>query len=130
MWPGIDAELIQKHLNPTFNTAQEHMKYIKHGLQTTDSSETHKLYDILEHHRCKHMYIKITKVCGHIYGDQTGRFFVHLSCSNKYILNLYNVDSTNMILRPLKTRRSHDIITVILEVLTLCIANSYHPKIY
>ena len=54
-------------------------------------------YIIPNRKKIKHVYVKVTEACEHIYSDQTGQFPVQSSRGYKYILILYDVDSNAII---------------------------------
>jgi hypothetical protein len=47
------------------------------------------------------VYAKVVAITGHIYSDQTGQFLVTFSKGNKYIMVVYDYDSTAILAKPI-----------------------------
>ena len=106
-WPGLNADLVRKHLPPNINTAKGHLKQEKQGLQSTQilhddfypssDESSPKTNDII---------CAMVKPGEKAYMDLTGRFPYCSSRGNEYILVAYHYDANAILGVPLKNRQA------------------------
>ena len=67
---------------------------------------------------------------GKVYTDQMGRFPVHSSAGNQYILVMYNYDSNAIITEALKTRQGPGIINAYAKIIQYLQDRGFHPRVH
>jgi hypothetical protein len=120
-WPGLTADAVRKYLPKSLATAKGHLKASPKNLRsttkvkpvplpltstamTTPNSSTEPTV------RTHLVYAKVVEITGQIYSDQTGRFPVTSSKGNKYIMVVYDYDSTAILAEPIKNRSERELL--------------------
>ena len=121
-WPGLTADAVRKYLPKSLATAKGHLKSSPKNLRSTSkirpiisspqpSTVMTTPPSTLEPTVRTHLvYAKVIAITGQIYSDQTGRFPVTSSRGNKYIMIVYDYDSTAILAEPLKNRSEQEIL--------------------
>jgi hypothetical protein len=121
-WPGLTADAVRKYLPKSLSTAKGHLKSTPKNLRststklptiaTTDASTvmTTPTSSPEPPVRTHLVYAKVIAITGQIYSDQTGRFPVTSSKGNKYIMIVYDYDSTAILAEPIKNRTEQEIL--------------------
>ena len=65
-----------------------------------------------------------------IYTDQTGRFPVTSRKSNKYIMVAFEVDSNNIMVEPMKSRKASELTTVYAKIHNMLASRGLKPKLH
>jgi hypothetical protein len=119
-WPGLTAEAVRKFLPKSLATAKGHLKASPKNLRSTkikpnntpdaSTTMTTPLPEEEPTVRTQFVYAKVVTVTGQIYSDQTGRFPVTSSRGNKYIMIVYDYDSTAILAEPIKNRSEAELL--------------------
>lgn len=116
-FPGLDAQLIQKHLPPSENTALGHIKQERHGLQSTKLTNNHPTTEQendffppsdtpnIKTNEVMYSLVNNNKE-GLGYFDLTGKFPYRSARGNQYILIGYHYDSNAILAVPIKNRNA------------------------
>ena len=110
-WPGLTADLVNKHLPTSVHTAKGHIKQELQGLQSTKKNlptiqdDMHPTSDIPNIKTNDVIYSLISST-DKGFMDLTGRFPYCSSRGNEYILIAYHYDSNAIMGRPLKNRQA------------------------
>ena len=129
-WPKLDRfkgpQWIMKHLPKSIITTMGHMKATRQGIRSTkknnnnDNTETIDEDKPLEpprphleraiNHQVVCAVIATKDLNGTISTDLPGRFPFTSNLSNNYIFLLYDCDSNNILIRPIKSREKSELV--------------------
>mmetsp|Transcript_21094 Transcript_21094/g.60490 ORF Transcript_21094/g.60490 Transcript_21094/m.60490 type:complete len:251 (-) Transcript_21094:511-1263(-) len=120
-WPGLTQQLINKHLQPSINTALGHMKLVRQGQRSTKKAPfaawTLSLADeeedmfqpvFTEEMEAGAMYTKIVgshDITDKMYADTAGPFPITSAKGNRYFRITYVVDANAILVVPMKDRQ-------------------------
>jgi hypothetical protein len=95
-WRGLNEHSIEKYLSKSTSTAKGHLNQQRQNARTTKIKDAQTLESDADlDHGIKTQYVYAATIdAGQIYTDQTGRSPVVSSKGNKYIMVLYDYDSS------------------------------------
>jgi hypothetical protein len=95
-WTGLNQHSVEKYLSKSTSTSKDHLNQQRQIARTTKIKDAQLLdSDVDLDHGIKTQYVYATTIdAGQIYTDQKGRFPVVSSKGNKYIMVLYDYDSS------------------------------------
>jgi hypothetical protein len=119
-WPGLDVELITKHLVPTLATTKGHLHQERQNLQSTKDQSQVSSTDMdndffptsdTPNRKTNDVVYSITQFepKDRAYMDLTGRFPYQSSRGNTYILVGYHYDANAILAIPIKNRTAGEI---------------------
>jgi hypothetical protein len=105
------VENLRKYLSKSDATSKGHMNQIRQNILSTQPSVDQPAQepDMVQEDKCNYMYAVLMET-NQIYTDLTGRFSTTSLSANKYILILYDYDSSSVLSDPMKNRGDKDII--------------------
>ena len=122
-WPGLNVTAINKHFPESVETQKGHMKHQCQGVRSTKipklqaditMEERIKLEKEMKALRQKHrdIFIQVYEEKDLVYSDQTGNFPTTSSRGNKYLMILYYIDGSYIMMEPMKSRHENEMIRV------------------
>ena len=122
-WPGITMTTINKHFSESIETQKGHMKHQRHSIRSTKKpqlqpgvTEADKIALDMEMKTLKQkhrdIYIQVYEEKELVYSNQTGKFPTTSSRGNKYIMVLYYIDGSYIMMEPMKSRHENEMIRV------------------
>jgi hypothetical protein len=130
-WPGLTEHAVEKHLSKSTSTTKGHLNQQRQNARTTKIKDTKvitKETDMDNGIKTKFVYAA-TIDAGQIYTDQTGRFPVVSSKSNKYIMILYDYDSNAILAQPIKDRTAPELLKAFQVMEQELMARGLKPKL-
>ena len=138
-WPGLNVTTINKHFPESDETQKGHMKHQRKNLRSTkrpivdakySEEEKKEIEKALKAIQQKHrdIYIRVWEEKELIYTDQTGRFPTTSSRGNKYIMVLYYIDGSYIMMEPMKSRNENEIIRAHGVLINRLKERGFHPK--
>jgi hypothetical protein len=121
-WPGLTADAVRKFLPKSLATAKGHLKATPKNLRSTSKNRPPASlpppYTAMTtlpsspepNVRTHFVYPKVVEITGQIYSDQTGRFPVLSSRGNKYVMVIYDYDSSAILAAPIKNRSERELL--------------------
>ena len=121
-WPMLTEKNVQKHFPDSEETQKGHMRQIRTGTRKTNrkvrfvmTGSESELQDIdlqIRELRQKRddIMIKVYQCTNSTYTDQTGQFPVTSSRGMKYIMVLCEIDGNQILVQPMPSRRTHQLI--------------------
>ncbi len=141
-WPGLTAPAVAKYFPESEETIKGHARKMRSGLRSTKTKPTcdvtinkeqededidaltHKHWDIFTR-----VYdVEEEEELHSIYSDQTGRFPRKSSKGNQYIMVLVHIDSSAILVAPMKDRTSGEMIRAYQSLLDRLGARGIRPK--
>jgi hypothetical protein len=113
-WPGLTEHAVEKHLSKSTSTTKGHLKQHMQNERTTKIKDTQVIITESDlDHGIKTQFIYAAKIDAvQIYTDQTGRFPVVSRKSDKYIMILYDYDSSAILAQPIKDKTAPELLNV------------------
>ncbi|KAL7505054.1 hypothetical protein ACHAXN_003252 [Cyclotella atomus] len=120
-WPGLNVTAINKHFPESVETQKGHMKHQRQGVRSTKipklqaditMEERIELEKEMKALRQKHrdIFIQVYEEKDLVYSDQTGKFPTTFSRGNKYLMILYYIDESYIMMEPMKSRHENEMI--------------------
>jgi hypothetical protein len=111
-WPGLNEHSIEKYLSKSTSTAKDNLNQQRQNARRTKIKDAQLLdSDTDLDHGIKTQYVYAATIdAGQIYKDQTCRFPVVSSKGNKYIMVLYDYDSSAILAKPIKDRTAPELL--------------------
>ena len=122
-WPGMNVTAINKYFPESVETQKGHMKHQRQGVRSTkipqlqaDVSEEEKadiekrIKELKQKHR--DIFVQIWEEKQVVYSDQTGKFPTTSSRGNKYLMVMYYIDGSYIMMEPMKSRHENEMIRV------------------
>jgi hypothetical protein len=120
-WPGLNVTAINKHFPESVETQKGHMKHQRQGVRSTKipklqaditMEERIELEKEMKALRQKHrdIFIQVYEEKDLVYSDQTGKFPTTSSRGNKYLMILYYIDESYIMMEPMKSRHENEMI--------------------
>ena len=122
-WPGLNVTVINKHFPESVEMQKGHMKHQRQGVQSTKVPQLQS--DVTEEARIavekelkalkqkyKDIYIQVYEEKEIVYTNQTGKFPTTSSRGNKYLMILYYMDDSYIMMEPMKSRHENEMIRV------------------
>jgi hypothetical protein len=114
-WPGLTTKLVTEKLPKSIATVKEHLNRQQKNIRSTkpraiatDTEEDANPPSDALNHRSHHVFAAVTDVTCQIDTDLTGQFPVTSSRGNKYILVLYDYNSSAILAEPMKNRSGNE----------------------
>ena len=122
-WPGLTVNAINKHFPESVETQKGHMRHQRKGMRSTKQSvlqanvseeDEAELEQLIKQLKLKQrdLYITILEKKEVIYTDQTRKFPHTSSRGNKYIMVLYYMDGSHIMMEPMKSKEEAEMICV------------------
>ena len=138
-WPSLNVRNIAKHFPESDETQKGHMRHQRKGLRSTKvpilqanvTEEQRKTYeDELKTLKLKEkdIYVTVWEEKELIYTDQTGKFPHTSSRGNKYVMVLYYIDGSYIMMEPMKSRHENKMIRVHDILINRLKQQGFHPK--
>jgi hypothetical protein len=138
-WPGLNVTAIHKHFPESIETQKGHMKHQRQGVRSTkipiiqaDVTEEDRLAIEQEMKALKQkqrdIYIKIWEEKELVYSDQTGKFPTTSSRGNKYLMVLYYIDGSYIMMEPMKLRHENEMIRAHNVLIERLKSRGFYPK--
>ena len=130
-WPLLTARNVKKYYPETVETPKGHMNQTRKNVRSTkpkpvplevcDTSQLKgkKVHDI---------YTKVYNVRETIFSDQTGQFPTRSLSGNKYIMVMVDIDSSGILVEPMKSRKDAEMIRSYTALLTRLKRANITPK--
>ncbi len=138
-WPGLNVEIVNKHLPKSVATSQGHLDQQRKNLRSTkpkpeetDEGTMHEPTPLDEGRKVNEIYAAIEEYdeqTGKIHSDLTGPFPVTSNRGNKYVLVVYDYDSNAIIARPVKNRKAETIAETYEEIFDYLTKRGLRPKL-
>ena len=139
-FPGLDEELIKKHLPKSIESSMGHLNQSRQNTQSTSVSpvevkiEEHDDDFILPVGPGKTNEIMaavhdISHRDGAAFGDLAGRYPIPSSKGNNYILVIYSYDSNAILAEPMKTRSKGNILQAYRKIHIKLVAQGLMPRL-
>eukprot|EP00804_Cyclotella_cryptica_P020393 CCRYP_012628-RA/>CCRYP_012628-RA protein AED:0.35 eAED:0.35 QI:0/-1/0/1/-1/1/1/0/376 len=138
-WPGMTITAINKHFAESIETQEGHMKHQRQGICSTKVPQLQpgvteadrialetKMKALKQRH--KDIYIHVYDEKEIVYSDQTGKFPTTSSRGNKYLMVLYYMDGSYIMMEPMKSRHENEMIRVHIILIERLKAKGFHPK--
>jgi hypothetical protein len=120
-WPGLNVTAINKHFPESVETQKGHMKHQRQGIRSTKvpivqpnvtEEERIAIEQALKTIKQKQrdIYVDIWEEKELVYSDQTGKFPTTSSRGNKYLMVLYYIDGSYIMMEPMKSRHENEMI--------------------
>jgi hypothetical protein len=138
-WPGLNVTTINKHFPESVETQKGHMKHQRQGVRSTKIpqlqpettvEERIELEKQLKALKQKHrdIFIQVYEEKEIVYSDQTGKFPTTSSRGNKYLMVLYYIDGSYIMLEPMKSRQENEMIRAHKALIERLKAQGFYPK--
>eukprot|EP00804_Cyclotella_cryptica_P020244 CCRYP_010929-RA/>CCRYP_010929-RA protein AED:0.37 eAED:0.37 QI:0/-1/0/1/-1/1/1/0/232 len=121
-WPGLRVNAINKHFPESVETQKGHMKHQRKSMWSTKNlfckqmcqRKTRRVGRAHQTAQLKHKYLYITIWEGKevIYIDQTGKFPHTSSRGDEYVMVLYYMDESHIMMEPMKSKEEAEMICV------------------
>jgi hypothetical protein len=122
---------VEKHLSKSTATTKGHLHQQRQNTRTTQikTNNTSSQESDIDH-GIKTQFVYATTIdAGQTYTDQTGRFPVVSSKGNKYIMILYDYDSTAILSQPIKDRTAPESLKAFQIMEQELVARGLKPKL-
>jgi hypothetical protein len=130
-WPGLTEHTVEKHLSKSTSTTKGHLNQQRRNARTIKVKDTKVIVtepDLDNGINTQFVYAAAI-AAGQIYTDQTGRFTVVSSKSNKYIMILYDYDSNVILEQPIKDRKAPEFLKAFQVMEQELVASGLKPKL-
>jgi hypothetical protein len=130
-WPGLNEHSAEKYLSKSTSTVKGHLNQQRENARTTKIKDSQLLEsDANLDHGIKTQYVYAATIdAGQIYTDQTGRLPVVSSKGNKYIMVLYDYDSSAILANPIKDRTAPELLKAFHFMEQELVARGLTPKL-
>jgi hypothetical protein len=140
-WPGLTSDAVRKFLPKSLATAKGHLKTSPKNLRSTTKVSSPSAVTppstVMTTPpsspeppvRTHFVYPKVIDITGKIFSDQTGRFPVTSSRGNKYIMIVYDYDSTAILAEPLKNRTEGELVRAYSRIHDYLTARGLKPQL-
>eukprot|EP00804_Cyclotella_cryptica_P019513 CCRYP_006650-RA/>CCRYP_006650-RA protein AED:0.36 eAED:0.36 QI:0/-1/0/1/-1/1/1/0/427 len=133
-WPLLTAKNVQKYYPDSAETPQGHLNQTRKNVRSTKPKpapfeEIHS--NQLRGRKVHDIYTTTYQVRDTIFTDQTGQFPVRSQAGNKYIMVMVEIDSSAILVEPIKNRTDAELTRVFCphapthDALALCHASMY-----
>ena len=110
-FPGLSSKLLRKYPPQYIPMIKGHLDQRRQNQHSTKVKQPpptqhqirHQFIPHLRHWTRAYCYATVFEPTGQIYTDQTGRFVTPSTQGNKYLLLLYDYDSSVILAEPIKT---------------------------
>ena len=112
-WPLLTTRNVKKYYPETTETPKGHTNQSRKNVRTTQPKP--KLFEVcnttkLKGKKERDIYTKVYNLRETIYSDQTGQFPTRLLSGNKYIMVMVDIDSSGILVKPMKSRKDPEMI--------------------
>ena len=136
-FPGLDEDLVRKHLPKSIETSLGHMTQSYQGTQSTSKPAPSILPDDdlflpVGPEMTNNIMAAVHDIShrdGAAFGDLTGRYPVPSNKGNNYILVIYNYDANAILAEPMKTRNKGDILKAYRKIHAKLVLQGLKPKL-
>eukprot|EP00970_Alexandrium_tamarense_P007190 scaffold1267_cov128-Alexandrium_tamarense.AAC.2 len=105
-WPLLAVKSIQKYYPETTETSKGHMSQTRKNVRPTKPKPFETINsDSLRGKKLRDVYSKVYDVRETIFSDQTGRFPTRSLSGNQYVMVLVEIDSSCILVEPMKSRK-------------------------
>jgi hypothetical protein len=104
-WPLLTEQNVKKYYPETTETPKGHLNQTRKNVRSTKPKpleETHS--NQLRGRKVKDIFVKVYDVRETVFTDQTGQFPTKSQSGNKYIMIMVDIDSSTILVEPIKTR--------------------------
>jgi hypothetical protein len=138
-WPGLTAELIQKHYQGGDETTMGHLKAKRRSTaKHTNPPESVPDPFIPElepeqeplNQATHHLYTTLWETTERTYSDQTGAFPIKSSRGNQYIFIMYSYDANAIMVEPIKSRQARTITEAWIKCYKQLNKTGYAPQLH
>ena len=126
-WAGLTPQSIKKLTEPDY-TYFGHLDHVRKNIQSTQDDEWKHTLESPIVNKSNTFYHKIINFNDTISTDQTGKFSCMSSKQMNYILVTYSYDTNAILARPLKSKSSTELTTVIVKIHQYLTKRGYKPK--
>jgi hypothetical protein len=117
-WPGLTAEMVEKHLPKSIATAKGHLQQQRKNLRSTKKmTEAEKIEEDNIDTKAEpkedatgEVYGKVVEYTTKIYTDLTGKFPHRSSRGSQYLFVMYDYDGNSIMVEPIKNRTEAELI--------------------
>ncbi|EED95555.1 predicted protein [Thalassiosira pseudonana CCMP1335] len=110
-WPLLTVKSIQKYYPETTETSKGHMSQTRKNVRSTKPKPFETINsDSLRGKKLRDVYSKVYDVRETIFSDQTGQFPTRSLSGNRYIMVLVEIDSSCILVEPMKSRKDAEMI--------------------
>ena len=112
-WPMLMKRNVQKYYPKATKTAKGHLNQTMKNVRSTKERRVpFKTCDTSQLHikKVQNVYTKTYKVCKTMFSRQTRQFPTHSQQGNKYIMVLVEIDSNDILVKPMKSRKDAEMI--------------------
>ena len=138
-WPGLNVTSINKHFPESVETQKGHMKHQRQGVRSTKTQQLQadattqeqvELEKQLKALKQKHrdIFIRVYEEKELVYSDQTGKFPTTSSRGNKYLMVLYYIDGSYIMMEPMKSRHENEMIRAHKVLIERLKSRGFYPK--
>jgi hypothetical protein len=141
-WPGLTAEAVRKYLPKSLATAKGHLKATPKNLRSTTTTINQSPSSTLPstamttpsspkepNVRTHLVYAKVIEITGKVFSDQTGQFPVTSSKGNKYIMVVYDHDSSAILTEAMKNRTERELVRAYSKIHTHLTNRGLKPQL-
>eukprot|EP00804_Cyclotella_cryptica_P008100 CCRYP_004591-RA/>CCRYP_004591-RA protein AED:0.17 eAED:0.17 QI:0/0/0/1/0/0/4/0/815 len=104
-WPLLTEANVKKYYPETAETQKGHLNQTRKNVRSTKAKP---FEEVLSNQLCgkkeKDVYVKVYDVRETVFTDQTGKFPTRSQAGNKYLMVLVDIDSSGILVEPLKNR--------------------------
>ena len=104
-WPLLTEANVKKYYPETAETPKGHLNQTRKNVRSTKAKP---FEEVLSHQlrgkKEKDVYVKVYDVRETVFTDQTGKFPTRSQAGNKYLMVLVDIDSSGILVEPLKNR--------------------------
>ena len=109
-WPLLTEHNVKKYYPETTETPKGHLNQSRKNVRSTKAQPFEEVQtNQLRGRKVKDIYTKIYDVRETVYTDQTGQFPVRSQAGNKYIMVMVEIDSSGILVEPLKNRKDAEL---------------------
>lgn len=138
-WPGMNVRNINRHFPESIETQKGHMRHQRKGLRSTKTPAVKpgvtakELADLEIEKKTlrakeKDIYVDIWDEKEIIYTDQTGQFPHTSSRKNKYLMVMYYIDGSYIMMEPMTSRKENEMIRAYEVLIGRLKERGFYPK--
>eukprot|EP00804_Cyclotella_cryptica_P002334 CCRYP_004053-RC/>CCRYP_004053-RC protein AED:0.43 eAED:0.24 QI:0/-1/0/1/-1/0/1/0/513 len=104
-WPLLTEANVKKYYPESTETPKGHLNQTRKNVHSTKAKPFEEtLSNQLRGKKVKDVYVKVYDVRETVFTDQTGQFPTRSQAGNKYLMVLVDIDSSGILVEPLKNR--------------------------
>ena len=104
-WPHLTEANVKKYYPESTETPKGHLNQTRKNVRSTKAKPFEEmLSNQLRGKKVKDVYVKVYNVRDTVFTDQTGQFPTRSQAGNKYLMVLVDIDSSGILVEPLKNR--------------------------